>query len=166
MVADEPIPLMVLDDPGRLAEPGAGAAGLTVRELRPDEAEEHIAVAAPAFAAPPDLFRGLITPDVLDAPGLRAYLASVDGEPVATGLGVAVEDGVGVFNVATVPGHRRRGYGAAVTAAAIRGGVADGARWAWLQSTPVGYGVYERLGFRTVDRWPCWVSEGRDASGL
>jgi hypothetical protein len=33
-----------------------------------------------------------------------------------------------------------------------------GVSWAWLQSSEAGYSVYERLGFTTIERWPCWFS--------
>jgi predicted GNAT family acetyltransferase len=70
---------------------------------------------------------------------------------------VTLDDYVGVFNVATPPEHRRRGYGAAITARVVSDGLAAGARWAWLQSSPAGYRVYEELGFRTLERWLAWV---------
>jgi N-acetylglutamate synthase len=70
---------------------------------------------------------------------------------------MSLEDHVGVFNVATPSRHRRRGYGAAVTARVVADGVAAGASWAWLQSSPSGYAIYERLGFRTLERWLTWV---------
>ena len=48
--------------------------------------------------------------------------------------------------------------GAAVTGS--RAGSAAGAAWAWLQSSPPGYGIYARLGFRTVETWDCWIAAG------
>jgi predicted GNAT family acetyltransferase len=81
----------------------------------------------------------------------------VGGEVVTTAVGVTVGERVGVFNVATPAEHRRRGYGAAITARVVDDGVASGARWAWLQSSPSGYRVYEALGFRTLERWLTWV---------
>jgi hypothetical protein len=44
-----------------------------------------------------------------------------------------------------------------MTARVIYDGLVAGAEWAWLQSSPAGYNVYERLGFRTVELWDCWV---------
>jgi hypothetical protein len=44
-----------------------------------------------------------------------------------------------------------------VTARAAADGFAAGATWAWLQSSTTGYHVYEALGFRTLERWLCWV---------
>jgi GNAT superfamily N-acetyltransferase len=80
----------------------------------------------------------------------RTFLGTIDGRPVATSLGFVVEDVAGIYNVATVPDARRRGYGSAVTACAMAYGRDRGARWAILESSPIGVPVYERLGFRQV----------------
>jgi ribosomal protein S18 acetylase RimI-like enzyme len=84
-------------------------------------------------------------------------VGEVGGEPVTTGLGFTFGGSVSIFDIATLPAHRRRGYGAAVTVQAIRDGLSSGASWAWLQSSAAGLSVYERLGFRTVESWPCWI---------
>jgi N-acetylglutamate synthase len=154
--ADE-VPLMRLDDPSRLAEAAEAAPGLIIRELEPNEAELHARVAAAGFGENPDHFIRLLPPVVMELEGLRMYAGEVDGEVVTTAIGVSREDYVAVFNVATPSGHRRRGYGAAITARVIQDGFANGARWAWLQSSPSGYRVYEALGFRTLERWLSWV---------
>ena len=39
----------------------------------------------------------------------------------------------------------------------FKDGFESGATWSWLQSSEAGYTLYERLGFRTVARWPCWL---------
>lgn len=91
---------------------------------------------------------------------MRCYVGEVDGRAVSTGFGLTIGDFVGVFNVATPPTERRRGYGAAITAHTVREGLAGGARWAWLQSSQSGLSVYERLGFRTIEAWPQWFETG------
>ena len=116
--------------------------------------------AASGFEAPEQLFRQLATADVLGVPGVRCYVGEVGGHAVTTGIGVTQGDWVGVFNIATPQLHRRRGYGAAITARAVADGLAAGARWSWLQSSPLGFATYGRLGFRTIETWPCWVSTG------
>lgn len=65
-----------------------------------------------------------------------------------------------VPRTATPPENRGHGYGAAITARAVRDGFTSGARFAWLHSSPEGFGVYEKLGFRTVEEWGPWISEG------
>jgi ribosomal protein S18 acetylase RimI-like enzyme len=138
--------------------------GLVIRELSPDEAPLHADVAAVGFEAPVEEFRRLMTPSMLALPEVRGYLGEVDGVPVTTGLGVRVGPSVAVFNIATPAEHRRRGYGAAVTARIVADGLASGATWAWLQSSQAGFHVYEGLGFSTIEAWPCWLMTGADGS--
>ena len=70
--------------------------------------------------------------------------------PVAS-ASVLVRDGVaGLYNVGTVEGARGRGYGEALTLAALRGAVEVGASAAILHASPSGIGIYERLGFETL----------------
>ena len=159
MRLDEQIPLMVLEDPAAVA--GAGQLpGLTLRELSPEQVGLHIRVAAAGFEAPEEPFVQLMTPDVLRLRGVRCYLGETGGQAVTTGIGATVGGCTGVFSVATPPAHRRRGNGAALTARAVTDGLAAGAAWAWLQSSPPGYGIYARLGFRTVETWDCWIAAG------
>ena len=157
MTRDADIPLMVRDGADGGAELATGPR-LQIRQLGTDEGNLAAVIASEGFEAPIEPFLALLTPRVLSVPGVRCYVGTVDGEPVTTGIAVTFGDSVGVFNIATPPRHRRRGYGAAVTGRAVADGLAAGATWAWLQSTPEGYPVYERLGFRTVERWHCWVA--------
>jgi N-acetylglutamate synthase len=157
LVPADDMPLMRLEDPARLEGARAAAPELSIRGLRSDEAALHAEVAAAGFGENPDHFVRLLPPVVMQVDGLRAYVGEVDGEVVTTALGVTLGDCVGVFNVATPSEHRRRGYGAAITARVVEDGLAAGARWAWLQSSPSGYRVYEALGFRTLERWLSWV---------
>jgi ribosomal protein S18 acetylase RimI-like enzyme len=83
----------------------------------------------------------------------ESYVGYVDEEPVSTAAIVMGGGALGVYNVATVPGHRRCGYGEAV----MRHALADaetrhGAGRVLLQSTPAGYKLYQRMGFRTVTK--------------
>jgi len=95
--------------------------------------------------------------EALAFPGVRLYVGEAEGEPAVTGVAIPVGDAVGNFNVATPPRHRRRGYAAALSARAVLDGIAEGATWAFLQSSAMGRRVYESLGFRTVERWELWV---------
>jgi GNAT superfamily N-acetyltransferase len=75
------------------------------------------------------------------------YLAYLDGEPVATSTLHVAAGVAGVYFVMTVPEARRRGIGAAVTLAAMRGARDLGVELAVLGSSPAGRSVYASLGF-------------------
>jgi GNAT superfamily N-acetyltransferase len=81
----------------------------------------------------------------------RHYLARLDGRPAGcASLFVHPPDVGGIYFVCTHPEHRRRGIGAAVTLAAMRGARELGCRLAVLGTSEMGRPVYERLGFRYV----------------
>src|SRR5487761_2339099 len=159
MTISEDLPLMVMEEISG-PSPEREVAELVIRELATSEAELHARTAAAGFEAPPEPFVQLLTPSTLAHPGVRSYVGEVDGEPVTTGLGFTFGTCVGIFNIATLPASRRRGYGAAITARAVSDGLGSGAAWAWLQASPAGYSVYETLGFRPVEVWSCWISAG------
>ncbi|MGL5929916.1 MAG: GNAT family N-acetyltransferase [Dermatophilaceae bacterium] len=70
-----------------------------------------------------------------------------DGRLVATAA-LTTDHGVaGVYTVATLPDHQRRGYGGAVTAAALAEGRRQGMHVGTLQATDAGHPVYQRMGF-------------------
>lgn len=156
MKAGEDLPLMVLENAG--ATPLASVAGLSLRQLAPEENGVHAYVAAAGFEGPEQLFEELVPPSVLAARGVRCYVGEAEGEAVTTALSVTLQRSVGIFNVATPRERRGRGYGGAVTAHAVLDAARAGASWAWLQSSPPAVSVYEGLGFRTVESWPSWVS--------
>lgn len=56
----------------------------------------------------------------------------------------------GIFTVATAEGFRRRGFGAAMTAAVMQAGHERGLNIATLQSSPQGEPLYLRMGFQHV----------------
>jgi predicted GNAT family acetyltransferase len=156
MQTGEDLPLMVLEQ-ARGAKL-APVARLSLRRLRPEESALHARVAAAGFEAPADIFEQLVPPSLLARKEVRCYVGEADGDSVTTALSVTVEGSIGIFNVATPPDSRGRGYGSAVTAHAVLDAAGADATWAWLQSSPSGVSVYEGLGFRTLERWPCWVS--------
>ena len=82
-----------------------------------------------------------------------SYVGYVDEEPVSTTSIVAAAGVVGVYNVATLPGSQKRGFGEAVMRHALAEVARErGPERAILQSTPAGLRLYERMGFRTVGR--------------
>ncbi len=82
-----------------------------------------------------------------------AYVGYVQGDPVSTTALVMGGGAVGVYNVATLPEHQRKGYGETVMRYALEESRREyGVERTLLQSTPAGYKLYERMGFRTVTR--------------
>lgn len=157
MVKEDPIPLMVLESDDRLRA-ALQVADLKIRQLESDEAALHATIAAAGFEAPEELFVQFITPEMLRVPGTRCYAGERGRETVTTGMGLTRGESVGIFNIATPPVHRGKGFGAAVTARAVADGLAAGARWSYLQSSPYGFRVYERLGYSTIEEWDCWIT--------
>jgi len=113
------------------------------------------AIDAVAFESPPEVVRRFLGDGVLDEPTQSVYLATLDGEPVGCGETTTLEGVIGVFGVATLPAARRRGIGAAITAHMVRDRAAE-ADLAVLDASDLGFGVYERLGFRSVATWEVW----------
>lgn len=109
-------------------------------------------ILATCFGAPKELFdRFCGACAAIDEASL--YVGRLGDKIVATALGITVNEATGVFNVATDPEHRGRGYGAALTERVLRDGFGEGAKLAYLQSSDIGHGVYRRLGFRDVEEY-------------
>jgi ribosomal protein S18 acetylase RimI-like enzyme len=126
--------------------------GLEIDLVTEAEHDAVNALLADAFGAPADVF-ALLNAQIAALEGFSLYRGRAGGEIVSTSVGAGFDGAVGVFNVATVPRHRGRGYGAAVTARAARDGFDAGAAFAFLQSSELGHGVYRRLGFRDVGEY-------------
>ena len=110
-------------------------------------------VAAAGFEVAPEDLAALFTSHVAATPGLSIYVAHAEGRPVSTATIWTGDGSVGVFNVATPPEYRGRGYGRAVTLNAVRDGFSTGADLAWLQASHLGEPVYRSMGFRQVETY-------------
>jgi N-acetylglutamate synthase len=147
-------PLMVYRPPsGGQAPPARASAAAAVRVAVPQEQAEYAATLAAGFEAPPEIMAPFSSPEAFAMPGGIPYLAREDGEVVAVGFGVFAEGIAGIFNIATRPASRGRGYGRAITSRIVADGLARGADLAYLQSSEEGYPLYQSMGFRTVETW-------------
>jgi GNAT superfamily N-acetyltransferase len=124
--------------------------GVRIRAVAGVDHEVYTDTLAEGFEMSPEVLGDLTSPQVLDAPGFTGYLAEHEGAPVSTGFTSAVDDCVGVFNIATPPRHRRHGYARAVTQSMLNDAYADGRRIAFLSPSSAGLPLYESMGFRIV----------------
>jgi N-acetylglutamate synthase len=146
-------------------QPADAAELEIVFALEREQCEQALDVAAAGFGFPRTWAEELYSPELL-AVGVTLYVGLAAGRPVTTALAFRSEGSVGIFNVATPPEERGRGYGAAVTSRAAVDGFAAGARTAWLQASGMGFGIYERLGFETVSTAELWVRPNADTTGV
>jgi GNAT acetyltransferase-like protein len=86
---------------------------------------------------------------------MALWLARVDGKAVGASMGYRTDAAVGVFGVTTVASARRRGYGGALTRAAM---AAENGLPAVLAPSPAGASLYRSLGFGPVGELSIWAS--------
>lgn len=113
-------------------------------------------VCAEAFELDRPVLAVLDDPRMLEMPGFAFHLGLVDGLAVGTAMTCCIDGVVLIFNVATLPSHRRRGIGEAMTWSAIDHGVQAGCDVAFLQASPDGLPLYERMGFRHALEMRTW----------
>jgi len=130
-----PLPVMLPPPPGITIGEASSASDIT----------RYAEIDAPAWHV---VTRG-IARTAHDFPDFTMLLGEVDGVPVATSMAVVTGEIVGVYNVQVTPAYRGRGFGRALTVAAIEVGRSAGCTAATLQSTPMGLALYTSMGFET-----------------
>lgn len=129
-------------------------AGAELRRLsRAEEATDYWRIAAASYASlgfPPEAFAGYRDHTPLLRENVAAFLAHLDGEPVAIAMTIVSGGVAGIYWVGTLEAARGRGLGRAVTAAATNAGFALGAELASLQASPMGRPIYEEMGYETI----------------
>jgi GNAT superfamily N-acetyltransferase len=75
------------------------------------------------------------------------YLVLENGIPVATGLAFITDNICGIYMIATLDDHRRKGYGSAVTKHCINTAHQKGITNIVLQASQKGVSIYEKMGF-------------------
>ncbi|MGI0154990.1 MAG: GNAT family N-acetyltransferase, partial [Thermoplasmata archaeon] len=136
--------------------------GLTIRPVREERTlRDFCAAGGRGFRIPAWMLRVAIpkapTPSSREEATVCLRVGYVGGRPVATSAAVSKDGLVGVFFVTTVPEARRRGYGAALTSAAIEDGRRAGAEASYLHATAMGRPVYEQMGFRWAEDYLEWL---------
>ncbi len=130
-----------------------------VRVTTPAEVKEFEAVSVRGFGKEDDIVEPgtLHPPSVLADEAMHMFLGRVDGRGVAAAMGYVLDDAVGVFGVTTVASARGRGYGTAVTRAAL---LTETGLPSVLAPSEEAVNMYRRLGFRSVGALQIWSSAG------
>jgi len=151
LVAAERVPGMAVK-PHELRDPSPAELEI-VPVKTADELARALAVATAGFGVPAQIVAPVFSLEFVQLDGWAYHMARVGGDDVAIAAGFTVGDTVGIFNVATLPAHRGRGYAGTLTTHAVRAGFAAGAAFAYLESSTMGESVYRRLGFREVETY-------------
>ncbi|HYO51400.1 GNAT family N-acetyltransferase [Archangium sp.] len=96
-------------------------------------------------------------PPPLPSAHLYAVLVREGGRALACGVSFEQGDTAGIYCVATHPEARRRGLAGLVMQGLHADARARGCTVAVLQASALGYGLYQRLGYRDLGAWTNWV---------
>ncbi|MEW2289470.1 GNAT family N-acetyltransferase [Streptomyces sp. NPDC047841] len=113
---------------------------------------EWVRTYSPSFGVGPDLVDDTLRVEAGrgDVSRTVRFIARIGQQAVGTALMFDSHDVAGIYVVTTVEGHRRRGIGAKLTAAALEAGRQRGLHVGTLQASAPGQSVYARMGFETV----------------
>lgn len=144
--------------PGMAAEqihaPVRKPAELEIRRVETLETlNDFRAIGSTCFHVPIAWFGEVFNEEVMARRSFACWVGYRHGAPVATAATAGSRDATGIYNVATAPEHRRRGYGETITRHAIDAALREGDPGRLvLQSTSLGQRVYLRMGFEPVAR--------------
>jgi GNAT superfamily N-acetyltransferase len=150
--------------PGMLAEklaaPIRPLPHLEVRSVDDRETWAHFCqIGALCFNVPLPWFQEVFDDASVWKKGFQGYVGYLAREPVATAATLVAAGAVGVYNVATVPGHQRRGYGEALMRHALDcARQRQGIERSILQSTAQGFELYQRMGYSVVTNVAVYTS--------
>jgi ribosomal protein S18 acetylase RimI-like enzyme len=149
LVSQGTLPAMVFD--GELP-PGRNTGLEVARVASKRELEAHTFVVAEAFEWDPAELGQVFRTPILHEPSWLGWVGYDSGEPVAASQLVAVDGTGGIYYVAVLGTHRRKGYGEAITRVAIEAAYERGCDLVTLNASQYGYPVYKRMGFRDAGR--------------
>ncbi len=142
---------------------------LAVRPLLPDDVPAVAAIHVAAFGerTAEALARATASlAEELARPWAHVQVACVEGEVIGAAVAWVVADEVHVLDVATHPGHRRRGAGRALVRALLELGRKHSARHLYLEvrrSNVAAIALYRDAGFATVGVRARYYADDEDA---
>ena len=144
-----------LREPGPLPAEDVPAELEVVRVTTPAEVEELEAVSVRGFDNEEATVEpaSVHPPSVLNDPRMVLWLGRAGGNTVSAAMSYRTDRAVGVFGVTTVASARGRGYGTALTRAAM---LADTGLPSILAPSPEAESLYKRLGYRSVGELRKW----------
>lgn len=114
-----------------------------------------------AYSLPGDLERVLTG---TEGPGLSLWVARDGGRPVAGMVVLAHEGDAYVGFVAVAPGSRGRGLSSELLRRALAVASEEGCTTTTLEASPMGFPIYERMGYRNLGRMGMWERRVRNES--
>ncbi|MFE9622906.1 GNAT family N-acetyltransferase [Streptomyces sp. NPDC006527] len=152
------LPVMVrsLDHPAAPPGPDDARAGLRVETVRDGERLAELVRTyrtSMGIGPGPEAEMVRIESRREDNADIVRLAAVLDGRVVGTTVVITAHGVAGIFLVHVAEAHRRRGVGAALTAAALRVGQERGMRSAALVASPAGEPLYRRFDFTTMSEY-------------
>jgi ribosomal protein S18 acetylase RimI-like enzyme len=147
---EEPVYWMPIGAEALTAPPAP--ASLSIVAAGEETIDDAVRCFSEAFEADPADVRRELGPNLLTVPSFTVFIGYLADEPVATSM-LATSPSVqlaGIYSVATRPAHRGRGFGTALTRAALLSARAAGYDSAVLEPSPEGAGMYRRMGFEPL----------------
>lgn len=136
-----------------LREPKRAPSRMEIlRAANSDAMADFRTIGSLCFHVPPTWFQEVFD-DNMPAREFVCWVGYSGGLPVTTAATVVSHEVIGVYNVATLPTERGKGYAEAITRHAIaEASRQSGLTRVILQATAQGERLYRRLGFREVSR--------------
>jgi GNAT superfamily N-acetyltransferase len=133
----------------RIPEPQPLPAGLEIRRIvEHDDMLRLFEMMGAAFDTPWETMEKMLPPPSLLAdPDITQLAGICDGKYVAGAMSIRIDGVATVHGVATLHAYRRRGFGKALTWAAVHEGARHGCTTAALRAMGVSFDMYRGMGF-------------------